>query len=287
MTEAVQMAARLSRSAADKIDGAASTYARRLIEVARLTDDRLTPDAMLEARRSVRALAPGTAWPTGTAAQVVVGAFARLTASASVLRRTADVVAELDARGAPGAARLADKTQRTALAMLAHVSAISQIFSRIEGAASGLRDVEASDIVRAGGWLLVLLGATTAGAAAVPGAVVLGLAEIIDHIDGTGSEAAQLAREACTEMQRTTGRPCTPEEWAAFYQSNRAGEREDSFDRAVKDAFKDIMSAAASAGFWLLLLGGLGTALYFAWPFITSRATSSLKGLEEDCGCGA
>ena len=108
---------------------------------------------------------------------------------------------------------------------------------------------------------------------------------MVDKIDGLGSEAAAAAQAACEAQARASGRPCTPEEYAAFFSDERTRERQDSLTNKMAEAAARVAESAGKAAgdavggalFWLLVIGGVGAALYFAAPAIAERGVQTAQ----------
>lgn len=207
--------------------------------------------------------------PKAVVAAAIVQAFAKLAAVSNVVLNIATLAERLDS--APLSFRALDLMA----ALSRVVGYVDSTLRRIEGleAAAGMRGLgEISDWLR-----FSAVVALFSGIGVVAGAVLLVFADMVDKIDGLGSEAAAAAQAACEAQARATGRQCTPAEYRKFFEDERTREREDSLSGKVGGAFADIIRAVGGALFWLLVIGGVGAALYFAAPAIAERGAQTVR----------
>lgn len=244
-------------------------FADRVLRAAGLTAASVTAANGEQALRLLRSRP--TELPKAVVAAAVVQAFAKLAAVSNVVLNIATLSEQLDSQ--PLSFRALDLMN----ALTRVVTYVDAALRRIEGleAAVGLRGLgEISDWLR-----FSAVVALFSGIGVVAGAVLLVFADMVDKIDGLGSEAAAAAQAACEAQARATGRQCTPEEYAAFFRDERTREREDSLSGKVGGAFADIIRAVGGALFWLLVIGGVGAALYFAAPAFAERGAQSARRL--------
>jgi hypothetical protein len=253
----------------DQIGG----FADRVLRAAGLTAANVTAASGEQALRLLRSRP--TELPNVVVAAAVVQAFAKLAAVSNVVLNIATLAEQLDSQ--PLSFRALDLMN----ALTRVVTYVDGALRRIEGleAAVGLRGLgEISDWLR-----FSAVVALFSGLGVVAGAVLLVFADMVDKIDGLGSEAADAAQAACAAQARASGRPCTPEEYAAFFSDERTREREDSLSNKVGDAAagvgRAVGEAVGGALFWLLVIGGVGAALYFAAPAIAERGAQSARRL--------
>jgi hypothetical protein len=255
----------------DQIGG----FADRVLRAAGLTAANVTAANGEQALRLLRSRP--TELPKAVVAAAVVQAFAKLAAVSNVVLNIATLSERLDSQ--PLSFRALDLMN----ALTRVVTYVDGALRRIEGleAAVGLRGLgEISDWLR-----FSAVVALFSGLGVVAGAVLLVFAEMVDKIDGLGSEAAEAAQAACEAQARASGRPCTPEQYAAFFRDERTRERQDSLTnkmaetaaRVAESAGKAAGDAVGGALFWLLVIGGVGTALYFAAPAIAERGVQTAR----------
>jgi len=251
----------------DQIGG----FADRVLRAAGLTAANVTAASGEQALRLLRSRP--TELPKAVVAAAVVQAFAKLAAVSNAVVNIATLAEQLDS--GPLSFRALDLMN----ALTRVVAYVDGALQRIEGleAAAGMRGLgEISDWLR-----FSAVVALFSGLGVVAGAVLLVFAEMVDKIDGLGSDAADAAQAACDAQARATGRPCTPEEYAAFFSDERTREREDSLSNKVGAAAAGIGRAAGEAVggalFWLLVIGGVGAALYFAAPAIAERGVQTAQ----------
>jgi hypothetical protein len=253
----------------DQIGG----FADRVLRAAGLTAANVTAANGEQALRLLRSRP--TELPKAVVAAAVVQAFAKLAAVSNVVLNIATLSERLDSQ--PLSFRALDLMN----ALTRVVAYVDGALRRIEGleAAVGMRGLgEISDWLR-----FSAVVALFSGLGVVAGAVLLVFAEMVDKIDGLGSEAAEAAQAACEAQARATGRRCTPEEYAAFFRDERTRERQDSLTNKMGDAAagvgRAVGEAVGGALFWLLVIGGVGAALYFAAPALAERGAQSARRL--------
>ena len=267
----VALARATVRALRDPIGG----FADRVLRAAGLTAANVTAANGEQALRLLRSRP--TELPKAVVAAAVVQAFAKLAAVSNSVLNIATLAEQLDSK--PLSFRALDLMN----ALTRVVAFVDGVLRRIEGleAAVGMRGLgEISDWLRFSAVVSLF-----SGLGVVAGAVLLVFAEMVDKIDGLGSEAAAAAQAACEAQARALGRPCTPEEYAAFFSDERTRERQDSLTnkmaetaaRVAEAAGKAAGDAAGGALFWLLVIGGVGTALYFAAPAIAERGVQTAQ----------
>lgn len=213
--------------------------------------------------------------PSAVVAAAIVQAFAKLAAVSNVVLNIATLAERLDSEP------LSFRALNLMASLGRVVGYVDSTLRRIEGleAAAGMRGLgEISDWLR-----FSAVVALFSGLGVVAGAVLLVFADMVDKIDGLGSEAAEAAQAACEAQARATGRRCTPEEYAAFFSDERTRERQDSLTNKMADAAARAAEAAGKAAgeavggalFWLLVIGGVGVGLYFAAPLLSEKAAET------------
>lgn len=248
-------------------------FADRVLRAAGLSAENVTA---VNGQRALELLRSRPAeLPKAVLAAAVVESFAKLAAVCNAVLNVATLAERLDS--APLSFRVIDVMN----ALTRAVVYVDGALRRVEGleAAVGLRGLgEVSDWLRFSAVIALF-----SGAGVVAGAILLVFAEMVDKIDGVGSDAAALARAACDEQARVSGRPCTPAEYAAFFADEREREREDSLSNKAGDAAASIGRAVGEAVggalFWLLVIGGVGAALYFAAPALAERGAQTARRL--------
>lgn len=248
-------------------------FADRVLRAAGLSAENVTA---LNGQRALELLRSRPAeLPKAVLAAAVVESFAKLAAVCNAVLNVATLAERLDSQS------LSFRVLDVMNALTRVVGFIENTLRRIEGleAAVGLRGLgEVSDWLRFSAVIALF-----SGAGVVAGALLLVFADMVDKIDGIGSDAAALAQAACAEQARATGRPCTPEEYRAFFADERERERRDSLSNKVGDAAagvgRAVGEAVGGALFWLLVIGGVGAALYFAAPALAERGAQTARRL--------
>jgi hypothetical protein len=253
-------------------------FADRVLRAAGLSAENVTA---LNGQRALELLRSRPAeLPKAVIAAAIVEAFAKLAAMCNLVLNVATMAERNDSQSL--SFKVLDMSNKI-LGVTGQISTILERFENPTAGLFGLGAIEASDWLRYAGFLGLLSAGASGGAGVVAGFALILFAEIVDKIDGIGSNAAELAQAACDEQARLTGRPCTAAEYQAFYADERERERRDSLSNKVLEAAENIAAkttgAFTDALFWLVLLGGVGAALYFAGPALAERGVQTARRL--------
>lgn len=242
-------------------------FAGRVLTAAGLTAENVTA---LNGQRALELLrSRPTELPKAVVAAALVESLAKLAAVSNAVLNIATYAEQLDSE------LLSWRAVELMNALTRVIAFIDNALRRLEEATSGMRGLgEISDWMRFAAFVAIL-----SGGGFIIGGLILVFAELVDKIDGLDSDAAEAARVACETQARSTGRPCTPEQYAAFFADERTREREDSLTNKVTDAVssigRSVGGAFSGALFWLLLIGGVGTTLYFTAPYLGEKAVET------------
>lgn len=172
---------------------------------------------------------------------------------------------------------LATKAYSLSTTLQSTASFVQEKLVQAENAARalGLRGLERYSTISSGlaspgfGWVQAVAYAVVAGA------VIYLIAVIAENIRSTGEEAADSARYMCEQRARATGRPCTREEFDRLYKDEAGRIQRDSLSNRLGEAVLAATKPVTDAAFWLLLIGGVGVALYFAAPYLSEKAAET------------